>query len=288
MASAEFESAVESVKGLTRDPGNDVKLRLYALYKQVTEGDAFRLAAGDDEPRRAGRSTTPGPRSRAPPPRRPRSSTSRSSATSRLPDPRPTRPRPSSHSWIGVRKPAIGALIQRLRRAVEPHRGAVTRHRGMPPPAPSPSGGPPPGTTPHICATAPPARLPRRPIDRACVTIHRSRPSSTHRAVARRLVVLGDSSPTRPVTPEMLVEAPPADACRLARRAAALVRPEVDRRRDTTMAAHGARRTARAGRHHKIRWPDGRVRSASTSPIPTPRSRRVRRVAAFPRICWPR
>ena len=40
MASAEFESAVESVKGLTRDPGNDVKLRLYALYKQVTEGDA--------------------------------------------------------------------------------------------------------------------------------------------------------------------------------------------------------------------------------------------------------
>jgi diazepam-binding inhibitor (GABA receptor modulating acyl-CoA-binding protein) len=39
MASAEFESAVESVKGLTRDPGNDAKLRLYALYKQATEGD---------------------------------------------------------------------------------------------------------------------------------------------------------------------------------------------------------------------------------------------------------
>jgi acyl-CoA-binding protein len=39
MASAEFQSAVEIVKGLTRDPGNDVKLRLYALYKQATEGD---------------------------------------------------------------------------------------------------------------------------------------------------------------------------------------------------------------------------------------------------------
>ncbi|MGW5239137.1 acyl-CoA-binding protein [Monashia sp. NPDC004114] len=39
MASAQFESAVEAVKGLTDDPGNDVKLRLYALYKQATEGD---------------------------------------------------------------------------------------------------------------------------------------------------------------------------------------------------------------------------------------------------------
>jgi len=39
MPSAEFESAVESVKGLTRDPGNDVKLRLYALYKQASKGD---------------------------------------------------------------------------------------------------------------------------------------------------------------------------------------------------------------------------------------------------------
>ena len=39
MASSEFEGAVASVKGLTQDPGNDVKLRLYALYKQVTEGD---------------------------------------------------------------------------------------------------------------------------------------------------------------------------------------------------------------------------------------------------------
>ena len=39
MAGAEFEQAVEAVKGLTTDPGNDVKLRLYGLFKQVTEGD---------------------------------------------------------------------------------------------------------------------------------------------------------------------------------------------------------------------------------------------------------
>jgi diazepam-binding inhibitor (GABA receptor modulating acyl-CoA-binding protein) len=39
MASTEFESAVASVKELTKDPGNDVKLKLYALYKQATEGD---------------------------------------------------------------------------------------------------------------------------------------------------------------------------------------------------------------------------------------------------------
>ncbi|MCA1782738.1 MAG: acyl-CoA-binding protein [Dermatophilaceae bacterium] len=35
----DFESAVAAVPGLSRDPGNDVKLRLYALYKQATEGD---------------------------------------------------------------------------------------------------------------------------------------------------------------------------------------------------------------------------------------------------------
>ncbi|WP_076259076.1 acyl-CoA-binding protein [Intrasporangium flavum] len=39
MASAEFEQAVEAVKGLTTDPGNDVKLTLYGLFKQVTQGD---------------------------------------------------------------------------------------------------------------------------------------------------------------------------------------------------------------------------------------------------------
>lgn len=35
----DFESAVAAVQGLSRDPGNDVKLRLYALYKQATAGD---------------------------------------------------------------------------------------------------------------------------------------------------------------------------------------------------------------------------------------------------------
>ena len=40
MPSAEFESAVAAVKGIEKDPGNDVKLKLYALYKQATDGDA--------------------------------------------------------------------------------------------------------------------------------------------------------------------------------------------------------------------------------------------------------
>ncbi|QKE85189.1 acyl-CoA-binding protein [Arthrobacter sp. NEB 688] len=35
----EFRTAVEAVSGLTKDPGNDTKLRLYALYKQATAGD---------------------------------------------------------------------------------------------------------------------------------------------------------------------------------------------------------------------------------------------------------
>ena len=34
-----FEAAVQSVKKLKEDPGNDAKLQLYALYKQGTEGD---------------------------------------------------------------------------------------------------------------------------------------------------------------------------------------------------------------------------------------------------------
>lgn len=39
MAGTEFEQAVAAVGKLTDDPGNDTKLRLYALYKQATEGD---------------------------------------------------------------------------------------------------------------------------------------------------------------------------------------------------------------------------------------------------------
>jgi diazepam-binding inhibitor (GABA receptor modulating acyl-CoA-binding protein) len=40
MAGTEFEQAVAAVSDLTNDPGNDTKLRLYALYKQATVGDA--------------------------------------------------------------------------------------------------------------------------------------------------------------------------------------------------------------------------------------------------------
>ncbi|MFC7594917.1 acyl-CoA-binding protein [Terrabacter sp. GCM10028922] len=50
MASAEFEQAVETVKGLTTDPGNDVKLRLYGLFKQVTEGDVSGSRPGFTNP----------------------------------------------------------------------------------------------------------------------------------------------------------------------------------------------------------------------------------------------
>ncbi|MBR7744115.1 acyl-CoA-binding protein [Phycicoccus sp. BSK3Z-2] len=35
----EFRAAVDGVSALTEDPGNLTKLRLYALYKQATEGD---------------------------------------------------------------------------------------------------------------------------------------------------------------------------------------------------------------------------------------------------------
>ena len=35
-----FEAAAQAVKDLKDDPGNDAKLKLYALYKQGTEGDA--------------------------------------------------------------------------------------------------------------------------------------------------------------------------------------------------------------------------------------------------------
>jgi diazepam-binding inhibitor (GABA receptor modulating acyl-CoA-binding protein) len=39
MAGTEFEQAVKAVGELANDPGNDTKLRLYALYKQATVGD---------------------------------------------------------------------------------------------------------------------------------------------------------------------------------------------------------------------------------------------------------
>ena len=36
----EFHAAAAYVNSLVIDPGNETKLRLYALYKQATEGDA--------------------------------------------------------------------------------------------------------------------------------------------------------------------------------------------------------------------------------------------------------
>lgn len=34
-----FQAAVDRVAELTNDPGNDVKLKLYGLFKQATQGD---------------------------------------------------------------------------------------------------------------------------------------------------------------------------------------------------------------------------------------------------------
>jgi acyl-CoA-binding protein len=50
MTSAEFEQAVEAVKALTTDPGNEVKLRLYGLFKQATAGDASGSRPGFTNP----------------------------------------------------------------------------------------------------------------------------------------------------------------------------------------------------------------------------------------------
>lgn len=36
---AQFEQAVADSKTLSKDPGNDVKLKLYASFKQASEGD---------------------------------------------------------------------------------------------------------------------------------------------------------------------------------------------------------------------------------------------------------
>ncbi|HYN28262.1 MAG TPA: acyl-CoA-binding protein [Dermatophilaceae bacterium] len=46
----DFHDAAEAVKGLPTDPGNDTKLRLYALYKQSTEGDVAGKRPGFTNP----------------------------------------------------------------------------------------------------------------------------------------------------------------------------------------------------------------------------------------------
>jgi acyl-CoA-binding protein len=50
MAGTEFERAVERAAKLARDPGNDTKLRLYALYKQATVGDVDGTRPGFTNP----------------------------------------------------------------------------------------------------------------------------------------------------------------------------------------------------------------------------------------------
>ncbi len=47
---ADFEAAVAAVQGMSQDPGNDTKLRLYALYKQATEGDVSGKRPGFTNP----------------------------------------------------------------------------------------------------------------------------------------------------------------------------------------------------------------------------------------------
>ena len=46
----EFHAAVEQVKTLVVDPGNSVKLQLYALYKQATAGDVTGQRPGSPNP----------------------------------------------------------------------------------------------------------------------------------------------------------------------------------------------------------------------------------------------
>ncbi|MEZ5158571.1 MAG: acyl-CoA-binding protein [Candidatus Nanopelagicales bacterium] len=48
--SAEFDAAVARVSELSQDPGNDVKLKLYALYKQSTSGDVSGKRPGFTNP----------------------------------------------------------------------------------------------------------------------------------------------------------------------------------------------------------------------------------------------
>lgn len=37
---SQFEAALQAVKGLSERPDNELLLKLYALYKQATDGDA--------------------------------------------------------------------------------------------------------------------------------------------------------------------------------------------------------------------------------------------------------
>lgn len=48
--SADFQAAADRVNGLSKDPGNDTKLRLYGLYKQATQGDVAGKRPGFTNP----------------------------------------------------------------------------------------------------------------------------------------------------------------------------------------------------------------------------------------------
>ena len=50
MTHPEFEHAAATVASLSQDPGRDVKLRLYALYKQATTGDVQGRRPGFTDP----------------------------------------------------------------------------------------------------------------------------------------------------------------------------------------------------------------------------------------------
>jgi len=46
----QFAAAQQAVNGLSEDPGNDVKLALYSLYKQATSGDVAGKRPGFTNP----------------------------------------------------------------------------------------------------------------------------------------------------------------------------------------------------------------------------------------------
>ena len=46
----QFTQAQAAVKEFTKDPGNDVKLQLYALFKQATSGDVAGKRPGFTDP----------------------------------------------------------------------------------------------------------------------------------------------------------------------------------------------------------------------------------------------
>ena len=48
--SEQFDAAKQRVSELTEDPGNEVKLQLYGLYKQATEGDVSGTRPGFTNP----------------------------------------------------------------------------------------------------------------------------------------------------------------------------------------------------------------------------------------------